>query len=170
MNILGKKIQSLVLKYKTRRLNYPKRIIPFKDVKNAMIYFDSKDNFENQIVNYSKKICSYGIDCKILCQTQIIDLADIDMRISYIKDSDINVMGNFNESKIANLLEKEYDILFDLRTSQDTISNYIRRNIKAKYIVGCSNDIDDLDIIINSSGNIEVFIENSINLLMKIQK
>jgi len=170
MNLLIRKVQTKILQFKSNILKHNKEFVPFSDIKEAIIFFNSESLSESHIIKYYRILSSYGINTKMICYSQCIDIAKIDMRVLYINDNDISLYGNFKDSTISENLNKQYDVLFDLRNSSNVRSRYIQKIIRSKFLVACSNDLDDIDILIDTKGELEKFVDNSIEFLMKIAK
>ena len=170
MNLLIRKVQTKILQFKSNRLKHDKDFVPFSDIKEAIIFFNSESQSESHIIKYYRILSSYGINTKMLCYSQDIDIAKMDMRIIYINDNDISFSGNFKDNALDEHLNKQYDVLFDLRNSNNVQSRYIQKIISSKFLVACSNDLEDIDLLIDTKGEVEDFVDNSIEFLVRIAK
>lgn len=170
MKLLKKKIQSYILKYKTDRISNVKNFVAFDDLKNVLFFCDSVTIVNKDVIDFKKMLTSYNIEVSLLIYIPEVEFEDVNTQFSLIRDMDISYKGEIDGNLLNNVFSKEYDLLFDLRTENNIISDYLAKRINSRFVLGCSEKLNGLDMLISTNGKIRTFMESSIEFLKKLKK
>lgn len=170
MKLLKKKIQSYILKYKVDRISNVKSFVAFDNLKNVLFFCDSATMRDKDVIEFKKLLSSYNIDVSLLVYIPEVHIEDVDIKFALIRDIDISYKGEVLGNDLETVFSAEYDLLFDLRTENNIISDYIAKRIHSRFILGCNDKLDGLDMLISTEGRIRTFMESSIEFLKKLKK
>jgi hypothetical protein len=139
-------------------------------VKKAAILFDYTVSKEKKIREFITILGESNIDAKGISYLQE-DLDNI-LREDMVcfRDSDFNIIGVVKDGVINDFLDAEYDILFDLRDSENVVSDYIHGMVRRKFSVCNNASLKDNDIVIDTKNDITFFSQNIIKYLSKLKK
>ncbi|MDL2283193.1 hypothetical protein LJB94_01600, partial [Odoribacter sp. OttesenSCG-928-G04] len=90
--------------------------------------------------------------------------------IIYINSDDVDMKGKINNQQLNELLEKKYDLLIDLNSSTDVLSDFVVRNSHALCKVSMVKESDVTDIMIDGVTNENDLITQTIAILSKFKK
>lgn len=168
--MVKKSIQYYFLNKKKQSRSKKAEYVDLSNVKRAAILFDYTVSQEKKIREFIGILGESNIDSKAISYLQE-DLDNI-LREDMIcfRDNDFNLMGVVKDGGINDFLSAEYDILFDLRDSENVVSNYVHGLIKRKFTVCYNGSLEDNDMIIEAKNDITFFSQNILEYLRKLKK
>lgn len=169
MHLLRNKIQEHILKYKTNRINHTKEFVSFEDIRDAIVLYDSSLSSEGDVIEFKKMLSSNNIKCTLLKYVTLMNIEETNINVNYVCDNDISIKGDLVDSTINDLYTNEYDVLFDLRASSNYFTDYLSKKLKSRFIVACSPDLKEADLLISTEGDMRQFMDLSIEYLKKLR-
>lgn len=87
-----------------------------------------------------------------------------------IKNEDLGFGGKILNSKLPDVLERQYDLLIDLSTESNVLLNYVLLSSKALCKVGMNRSCGERDITIEGVSEPLEFIDKLVEILSSIKK